>query len=290
MDKVSPDDYAAMLDAVETAMDEVTDVPGSPWLGVCAELVRATHAHVAAVFEVDWPECRVLGAAWPSWARGLRIDGRHARTHPLVVHFRDHRDDQSPHALDEVADPYGWRSGSAFAAAREACRRAGATFQLAMPLSSSAWLTRGVGLGRSRPGFGSADRRYLRWVRPILLDLDHRLYLRDRRLGTPGRDAPNVDPRRHGPALTPRQLAVLRLLSAGLTADAIAHNLGISKGTATKHLDHLYRRLGVHDRLSAVTYGRAYGLLARLPDTRVRLPDARVRLPDTRGRRIPCAG
>jgi DNA-binding CsgD family transcriptional regulator len=62
--------------------------------------------------------------------------------------------------------------------------------------------------------------------------------------------------------LSARQLAVLGLLAAGLTSAAIGRRLGISERTVHKHLEHLYARLGVSDRVSAVLRARDAGLLA----------------------------
>jgi DNA-binding CsgD family transcriptional regulator len=59
-----------------------------------------------------------------------------------------------------------------------------------------------------------------------------------------GSDAPTA-------ALTGRELAVLGLLVQGFTATAIGHRLGMSPRTATKHIEHIYRKLGVTDRVSA---------------------------------------
>ena len=53
-------------------------------------------------------------------------------------------------------------------------------------------------------------------------------------------------------ALTARERVVLTLLSEGMTAVAIAHRLGISPRTVHKHLENIYVKLGVSDRLSAV--------------------------------------
>ena len=52
--------------------------------------------------------------------------------------------------------------------------------------------------------------------------------------------------------LTARQRAVLSLLCQGLTQDAIGRRLGCSTRTVEKHLEQIYRTLGVHDRLAAI--------------------------------------
>ncbi len=61
--------------------------------------------------------------------------------------------------------------------------------------------------------------------------------------------------------LTATELAVLILLSEGRTAYAIGRRLDISPRTAQKHLEHIYRKLGVADRLGAVLAAREGGLV-----------------------------
>jgi DNA-binding CsgD family transcriptional regulator len=63
-------------------------------------------------------------------------------------------------------------------------------------------------------------------------------------------------------SLTPRELGVLELLGNGLTAAAIAHRLRISSRTVHKHLERIYGKLGVNDRLAAVLEARRLGLVA----------------------------
>jgi DNA-binding CsgD family transcriptional regulator len=62
------------------------------------------------------------------------------------------------------------------------------------------------------------------------------------------------------PGLTARELAVVRLLARGLTAEAMARRLGCSPRTVQKHLERLYRKLDVGDRLMAVERAREHGL------------------------------
>ena len=57
------------------------------------------------------------------------------------------------------------------------------------------------------------------------------------------------------------RVAVLQLLGEGKTAAAIGRQLGISARTVGVHLDHLYRKLAVRDRLMAVRVARECGLL-----------------------------
>jgi DNA-binding CsgD family transcriptional regulator len=61
--------------------------------------------------------------------------------------------------------------------------------------------------------------------------------------------------------LTTTELAVLTLLGEGHTAYSIGLRLDMAAATAAKHLQHVYRKLGVHDRLAAVLFAREAGLI-----------------------------
>jgi DNA-binding CsgD family transcriptional regulator len=62
--------------------------------------------------------------------------------------------------------------------------------------------------------------------------------------------------------VTARELAVLELLAHGLTAAAIGRRLAITERTVQKHLQRVYAKLAVGDRLSAVQRAQRIGLLA----------------------------
>jgi DNA-binding CsgD family transcriptional regulator len=60
--------------------------------------------------------------------------------------------------------------------------------------------------------------------------------------------------RRHGPPvrLTPRELDVMRAVSEGLGNEAVARRLVVSPHTVRKHLENVFRKLGVDSRTAAV--------------------------------------
>ncbi|MGD9891976.1 MAG: response regulator transcription factor [Dehalococcoidia bacterium] len=62
--------------------------------------------------------------------------------------------------------------------------------------------------------------------------------------------------------LTPREAEVLGLLATGLSNREIAETLVISVRTVGRHIDNLYGKIGVHDRVRARQYARAHGLTA----------------------------
>jgi DNA-binding NarL/FixJ family response regulator len=64
------------------------------------------------------------------------------------------------------------------------------------------------------------------------------------------------------PRLSERQLAVLRLLQAGMSSKQIAHELYIAEGTAKNHTLALLRMLGATNRAHAVARAIELGLLS----------------------------
>lgn len=79
--------------------------------------------------------------------------------------------------------------------------------------------------------------------------------LRTGQVSTDGPAAPDVEP------LTAREQEVLEQLASGLTYRQAAENLFVSEGTIRKHVEHLYRKLRVDNKTTAVVKGRAAGLL-----------------------------
>jgi two-component system nitrate/nitrite response regulator NarL len=63
-------------------------------------------------------------------------------------------------------------------------------------------------------------------------------------------------------SLSDRELEILDGLSRGLTAPAIARELGLSASTIKSYLQRLYEKLGVSDRAAAVGEGMRRGLIA----------------------------
>jgi len=62
--------------------------------------------------------------------------------------------------------------------------------------------------------------------------------------------------------LTERELQILHLLEKGLTNREIASDLVVTSGTIKLHLKHVYRKLSVNNRQTAIILARSLGLLA----------------------------
>lgn len=94
-------------------------------------------------------------------------------------------------------------------------------------------------------------------VAPLMALLPHAVAATERRQRSQaGREAA----REFG--LTARELEVLELLAQGMLATSIASRLSLSPRTVHKHLGNIYDKLGVHDRLVAVSLARERGLVA----------------------------
>jgi LuxR family maltose regulon positive regulatory protein len=61
--------------------------------------------------------------------------------------------------------------------------------------------------------------------------------------------------------LTERELEVLRLIVAGLSNPEIAEELFVAVSTVKSHVNHIYGKLGVGNRVEAVTRAQALDLL-----------------------------
>lgn len=62
-------------------------------------------------------------------------------------------------------------------------------------------------------------------------------------------------------SLTPRELEVLQLVAAGASNRQIGQDLMLSEATGKSHLVHIYDKLGVRSRTSAVAAAREQGVL-----------------------------
>ncbi|WP_091229856.1 response regulator transcription factor [Microbacterium sp. 3J1] len=67
--------------------------------------------------------------------------------------------------------------------------------------------------------------------------------------------------RRERPALSARELEVLRLVAAGRSNPQIGRDLFIGEATVKTHLLHVFEKLGVSDRTRAVTLALELGIL-----------------------------
>jgi LuxR family maltose regulon positive regulatory protein len=78
-----------------------------------------------------------------------------------------------------------------------------------------------------------------------------------------GEEAPSLSPAMDAlvEPLTEREMDVLRLIVAGLSNAEIAEELFVAVSTVKSHVNHIYGKLGVENRIQAVERARTLGLV-----------------------------
>lgn len=233
--------------ALELAADALRHVsPEFPDLTVTESLRNVFQAESAGVAEIDF--CGTASRPCVDPPHPIPADpcGFHnyAVGHPLPLAYR-RTGELVPLRLSDVASRY---------ASPPAYGRTGANRILAIPLAITPQHISSLALMRSGPDFTVRDVELARVLQPMLSGL---YALRDRITGH-APISPCVD---LGVRLTARELGVLDLMASGLIAAAIARQLGISPRTVSKHIENIYRKLGAHDRTSAVLRGQDLGIM-----------------------------
>jgi DNA-binding CsgD family transcriptional regulator len=128
--------------------------------------------------------------------------------------------------------------------------------QISIPYQLDGLHHRAFVLARSGDDFCAEDLEVAQRLQPLIRALSTQTHLLS------GRDFdPTTSVSAASLGLTGRELAVLQLLAEGYTAYGAARRLGISPRTVQKHLEHIYRKLSVSDRLSAVQVAVEIGLV-----------------------------
>lgn len=204
---------------------------------------QAARVHLAADGRASW---FVTGSGAPETVTRLP-PGAEVRQHPLHLHHAD-TGDHRPVLLPDVL-----ASGRALQLrTRAIMEELGLTLhQMSVPVEADGQSGSYHGWVLVRDGaFDPAALRRAAAIQPLVRGLDRHV-----------RMLAALDPSPEGPLLTPRETVVLALLSRGSTVAGIAARLAISPRTVHKHQEHLYRKLGAVDRLSAVLRAQELGLL-----------------------------
>jgi DNA-binding CsgD family transcriptional regulator len=138
-----------------------------------------------------------------------------------------------------------------FALLYDALRPGEVEQQMVIPYQLSVRGHRAYALARGQEDFSADDVELARRIQPLLDLLQRQVVATQVKPSTCTTET----------GLTGREVAVLALLSGGGTAEAIARRLGISPRTVTNHLQHIYRKLGVSDRMRAVLVAQTLGLI-----------------------------
>jgi DNA-binding CsgD family transcriptional regulator len=246
MRSLSAGDYHRLLELVAEALKCAG--PGFPDATTTGFLRDVFQTDFAGVGHIDF-----LGTASRPWGGSPNPipwspDGFHeyAVSHPLALTYR-HTGEPVPLRLSDVTS------------ARTAPPAPGGTTMsrlLAIPLAVTRGQLCAIALLRGGRDFTTRDLQMAYELQPVLSGI---YALRDRQ----GKQSPGHARQDMGISLTTRELSVLNLMADGLIAVAIARRLNISPRTVNKHIEHIYKKLGTHDRTTTALRAGALGFLRR---------------------------
>lgn len=176
--------------------------------------------------------------------------GRHGLDwHPLLRWF-DHSGDPTATTVGRVPRPLV--PAGCFGILDELLAPYGFEQQLSIPYRLEGAYHRAYVLAQGSEDFPDEAVDLARRLQPLLELLERQREILRSRVAAPSETG-----------LTGRELSVLALLAEGRTAASMAARLGVSPRTVHKHLQNLYRKLGVSDRLGAVMVATEAGALRR---------------------------
>ncbi|GAA4941439.1 DNA-binding NarL/FixJ family response regulator [Actinomycetospora succinea] len=129
--------------------------------------------------------------------------------------------------------------------------------QASLPVCLTGGSNRSFLVGRPDP-YSPCEMDQLRRLQRVFVGLDRQIAAHAR---WTTRTGPMAVPTAEEVGLTPRESVVLDMLATGATARAIARRLTVGERTVQKHLQRVYAKLGVADRLAAVQRAQLLGLL-----------------------------
>lgn len=174
--------------------------------------------------------------------------------HPAVASYVTANDDRQPRRVSDLVVEREWLSSAIYA---EAFRQDRARFQLSLVLDLNQGVGRGWTLTRSLRDFNDKDLDVASLALPCLILIDKLSTVRKNISKSPG-----LHESRSGDVhLTDRENQILRLLATGLKASAIGRAVGVSEATVRKHIEHIFVKVGSHDRLTAVLRAQELGYL-----------------------------
>lgn len=187
------------------------------------------------VHYTDYPAGTLAAATQPIFAA-------HVHEHPVISYYRATGSGEAMKISDFLSQRQFHRLGLY----AEFFRPIPVEHQIAISMLGPDGEVIGIALNRGRGDFTETERDVLGLLRgPLMTGL---LRARNRQLA---HSALNTARPASLAALTDREIQVLELVAQGRTNTAIAHMLGVSPRTIAKHLEHIYRKLGVASRAAA---------------------------------------
>ncbi|HEU5474385.1 MAG TPA: helix-turn-helix transcriptional regulator [Actinophytocola sp.] len=214
-----------------------------------AALGRLVGCDIAALNRVEYPQRRIVGAVTDPpehYEVDKALFDSLAHQHPGFAAYESGRlAPGSSVALTDLAELSALRRIPLYA---DVFRPRGTVDQLVCLVRADGRRGSSLSFNRSRAGFSDRDRAVVELVAPHLA---RAMACRDRLAA-----ARKPDPGLSRPAwwleLTPRERQVAEQVSRGTTDRQIARHLEISPRTVHKHLEQIYRKLGLPNRASLI--------------------------------------
>ncbi|MGH3585867.1 MAG: response regulator transcription factor [Pseudonocardia sp.] len=244
-------------------LDLLADLLSAPLTALPEERISAqlqlTFGLVATAFHCREPGLLGVQRMWPldEQFSGHRAEVDHwsvhnsPTDHPILRYYLATGDWRAMHVWDV---PERYADAEVAGRWNEVAGPWGAASQLALPVHAGPRSNRTFVMGRAEP-FTPDEVDLAECLQRLLRGLDRQITHFGSRVNGAARD---VATSLH---LTPREHAVLSQLADGLTAAAIGRRLLITERTVHKHLQRVYAKLGVCDRLGAVLRAQRLGLL-----------------------------
>lgn len=255
----------SMQSARSQWLDVVTDALGGfgssiPWGAVCRQLGDQLEAPVTGKFHWDaHGHGTVTAYPFPDWFDLPEVAGRAPVVHPLARYYSTHA---TAAPLSTTLVPFSRETGEqAYEDELRACQ-----------IENHVWIPveRGlagvlvVGACRPTEPFDEESLALATLAQGVIVALHrHWQVLDDWVAGHPF--ATGAYAAADEVHLTSRQVVVLSLVAQGMTSHAIGYRLHISPRTVERHLQNIYARLGVSDRVSAVRLANLAGVVGPSP-------------------------
>ncbi len=180
----------------------------------------------------------------------LELFYRLAHQNPLAERHMRTRDGR-PYRLSDVVTQAQFHATDLY---RELYAPIGVEHQISFALPSAGEQILAIALSRREADFTDEERRLLAVARPHLIQAYRNALLHtDLMSRASRRSASSPDQKAlQSLGLTPAQANVLSLIAAGQSTSDVAGELRISERTVQKHLQRIYKGLGVGDRSAAI--------------------------------------
>jgi DNA-binding CsgD family transcriptional regulator len=218
-----------------------------------------TDSDVAAYHHVSFSPYREIVVSWPFEMPRDALENypRVMAEHPLAQYFSQHPSDEKPHRISEVAGMRTWHENPAY---QEGHRLMGVDDEMALPLFRSGAGFAVISVAREKREYGGREEALLTLIRKQARAAVRRIGLDSSEtdaiiLSSKHGYGPMPPPPLEASAglgLTARELEILALAGAGRTSRQIARVLRLSERTVNKHLEHIYEKLQVTNRIAAL--------------------------------------